>query len=123
MKIKRDAFLYLDGDDKRFAQCGTCVFGKSKCALAGGQSVNPTIGSCGFYVRGPAIPRTRPFAKMTPEQMGYVERQARCENCKHIEIEDRECDLFEQLNRALPELFDLDEKVHLHGCCNAQVPK
>lgn len=122
MKIKRDAFLYLDGGDNRFAQCGTCIFGKSKCALAGGHDVNPTIGSCGFYVRGPAVPRTKPFARMAPEQMGYVERKVRCENCQHFDRPNQDCELYELLNKQFPDLFDLEEGVHPHGCCNAQVP-
>jgi hypothetical protein len=123
MKIKRDAFLYFDGGDKHFAQCGTCIFGKSKCALAGGIDVNPTIGSCGLYVKGPPLPRSKPFAKLDPKDMGYVERQVRCENCYYFDYKEHDCELFELLNLHHPGIFDLEEDVKSYGCCNAQVPK
>jgi hypothetical protein len=31
--------------------------------------------------------------------------------------------LFRALNRDEPSLFDLDEKVVKHGCCNANTPR
>lgn len=121
MKVKRDAFLYLDGDDSRFAQCGTCVTGRSTCKIMGNTPVSAEFGSCGFYIRG-KVTLSLAIAHLTKQQTGYVERRVRCENCKFFRTEGR-CHLFYRLNRLAPEMFDLDEKVKPKGCCNAQSPR
>jgi hypothetical protein len=81
MKITRSAFLYLEGDDRMFAQCGTCVFGKSRCAIMGNAKVSAARGSCNFYINGPPT-SARDLANLTAEQAGYVERLVRCEHCR-----------------------------------------
>lgn len=121
VKIKRDAFLYLDGSDARFAQCGTCVTGYSTCKIMDNIRVSAEFGSCGFYMRGKAV-LTLAIAKLTKQQTGYVERRVRCENCKFFYHSISSCHLFYMLNKWKPEVFDLDTKVEKHGCCNAQTP-
>lgn len=122
MKIKRDAFLYLDGDDNRFAQCGTCVTGYEHCRIMGNVKVSAQNGSCGFYIRGKSV-LTLPIANLTKSQTGYVERQVRCENCKFFRPAISECHLYYLLNKKMPDIFDLDLHVKKHGCCNAQESK
>lgn len=118
MKIKRDAFLYLDGANEEFAQCRTCVFGNDTCSIMNDVAVSPEDGSCCFYIKGRRIEST--IASLTKKQTGYVERQVRCENCKFFSA--GECMLFHKLNGIFPEIFDLDEKIERYGCCNAQTP-
>lgn len=120
MKITRSAFLYLEGKDDDFAQCGTCVFGDDHCAVMNGRKVSADDGSCGFYAKG-APNACSIVANLSREQTGYVERQVRCGNCKFYG--SGHCNLFAQLNRDLPALFDLDEKVSRFGCCNSQEPR
>lgn len=124
MKIKRDAFLYLDSKDPRFAQCGTCIFGPSACSIMSGISVDAKTGSCGFYIGGSRRIHER-LASLTKRQTGYVERQVRCENCKFSapgRYGNHTCLLYRTLNKDHPGLFDLDEEIESLGCCNAQVP-
>lgn len=118
MKIQRSTFLYLEGDNAHFAQCGTCAFGKTRCVIMGNARVSAAIGSCNFYIRG--APIAQAIANLTREETGYVERAVRCANCKFFG--QGHCGLYRQLNRDLPALFDLDEKVHRNGCCNANEP-
>lgn len=122
MKIKRDAFLYLDGTDSRFAQCGTCVTGYNTCKIMGNTRVSVEYGSCGFYIRGRAV-LTLAIANLTKTQTGYVERRVRCENCKFFNYPRSGCRLFASLNKTDPEIWDLDDRVSPHGCCNAQTAK
>lgn len=119
-KIKRDAFLFLKGDDPRFAQCGTCAFGKDHCGVMGGSSVDPKIGSCGFYVEGNPIGII--VAYMTRKEVGYVERKVRCMNCGYF-TKGTTCGLYQQLNEKFPDMFDLDENVSKRDCCNANTAK
>jgi len=121
MKIKRDAFLYLDGDDSRFAQCGACVFGYTHCRLMDNHAVSAEFGSCGYYIEGKSVLHLA-VAKLTARQVGYVERRVRCENCRFYSSTGK-CQLFKHLNDVLPQFFSLDEKVERHGCCNAQLPE
>ena len=118
MKIKRDAFLYMEGDDSDFAQCGTCAFGRDECAVMGGDEVSARNGSCGLYAEGPELDYV--VADLTQEDVGYVERQVRCENCKFSR--GTTCNLFVTLNQTLPHLFALDVKIKPTACCNAQTP-
>lgn len=127
MKIKRDAFLYLDGSHGSFAQCGTCVTGKATCKIMDNVRVSAEYGSCGFYIEGRAV-LTLAIAKLTKEQTGYVERRVRCENCKYFRhragrTDVGKCHLYWMLNTSRPHEFDLDEDVKRLGCCNAQTPK
>ena len=124
MKVKRDAFLYLEGDDSRFAQCGTCVTGRSTCKIMGNTPVSAEFGSCGFYIRG-KVTLSVAIAHLTKQQTGYVERRVRCEHCKFVRAEAGrwKCHLFYTLTQKLPEMFDLDENVSKYGCCNANTPR
>jgi len=119
MRITRSTFLYLEGTNATFAQCGSCVFGKTRCAIMGDAKVSAAIGSCNFYIKGVPISE-RPIANLTADQAGYVERRVRCENCKFFG--QGHCGLYRQLNKELPELFNLAEKVSRYGCCNANTP-
>lgn len=123
MKLDRSAFLYMDpkGTLGRFAQCGSCrdwVSGDRRCVIHGPKVTVPASASCGLYVYGqPQLAGTRTRPIVTPEESGLVDREVRCENCKWF---DSVCNLFGILNKAKPEIFDLDPVVDPHGCCNAQ---
>jgi hypothetical protein len=129
-KITRATFLYMDpkAPEDEFAQCGTCVHFLKKlgrCELLGPKVEIDDDDSCGLYAHGTAEADEVPEALVTPEEAGLVDRQVRCENCKFFDpdSEPREhCDLYSQLNRILPKLFDLDRYVDEYGCCNAQTP-
>lgn len=130
MKIKRDAFLYMDPSGKnqaKFGQCATCrmavpIKGKMRCSIldieVGGND------SCGMYTPGPHNPsEAQHISKdVSPKDAGYVRRQVRCENCKFFDPDDGDCELFEMLNLYHPTIFDLEEMVDPRGCCNAQTP-
>lgn len=128
-KITRATYLYMDpkAPKGQFAQCGTCahfIEEKDRCELHGKDDDIDDDDSCGLYVRGPAS-TGEPQGFVTPEQSGFVSREVRCENCMFFDpdSEPREhCDLYSQLNRILPKLFDLDRYVKAQGCCNAQTP-
>jgi len=116
VKIKRDAFLYLEGNNAKFAQCGSCALGWSTCAIMGNTRVSPVKGSCGFYIKGQPTP-DRHIANLTRAQTGYVERPVRCENCRFYG--QGHCGLYRALNKNMGAIFDLDEKVDAEACCNA----
>lgn len=124
-KNTRDCFLYMEPKPPvdQFAQCGTCrlyVSGVSRCSILGPDVEVPEGASCGSYVHGE--PHEQPIrASTTPEEVGLVFHQVRCSNC--VSFADRKCNLYIQLNKALPDLFDLDENVSAFACCNAQKPK
>src|SRR5215472_2862482 len=122
-KVKRDAFLYLDpqGNADEFAQCGTCkeFLSGDICYIFG--SPVSSRGSCGLYIPGKADPEWKAEGRfVSPEEAGYVERPVRCENCAFFEAGN--CGLFDTLNDALPDVFDLETVVDAKGCCNAQTP-
>lgn len=129
MKLKRDAFLYLDPrfqPKARFAQCSTCRdwVADRHCVIHGPKITVRSTASCGFYVWGvphPAGTETR--MRVTPEESGLVDREVRCENCRHYDPKGSECEFYDKLNVELPDLFDLDVKVDKQGCCNAQQPE
>lgn len=119
-KIDRSAFLYLDGTDKQFAQCGTCyAFNREaeRCGLMGPKVDVDADDTCGAYLQGEW---SGPF-KLTrfykPEELGFLkDADVRCENCKYG---GADCALYVKLNEELPNLFDLDTKIAPRGCCNA----
>lgn len=129
-KITRATFLYFDPKTPKdeFAQCGTCVHfleDQGRCELHGADVEVDDDDSCGLYVHGEAEEGEKPEGLVTPEESGLVSREVRCENCMFFDpdSEAREhCDLYTQLNRILPKLFDLDRYVKAQGCCNAQTP-
>lgn len=126
-KIERDAFLYLDpsGPDKdNFAQCGTCKWfnaDRERCAVLREGDVVKAADSCGYYAEGEATTED-PMGLFTPDEVGFVKRKVRCENCSWFKPGDG-CDLYYRLNKFQPEWFDLDTKVDPRGCCNANTEK
>lgn len=127
-RLSRDAFLYLDNLDEidDFAQCSTCrdwVEGDDRCFIHGSQLEVLGTMSCGFYVCGTPLEEGSPtFGLVSPMESGLVDREVRCENCRHL-VEESICGFFKTLNEALPELFALDIEIDRRGCCNAQQPK
>jgi len=128
-RITRSTFLYFDSKPpkSKFAQCATCVHflrREERCELHGPDDDVDDDDSCGLYVHGEAL-GVHPLSLVTPEQSGLVSRQVRCENCRFFDPDDEprvHCDLYTQLNRMLPALFELDRYVQAKGCCNAQTP-
>ena len=124
VKIARDAFLYLAPQSPvdAHAQCGSCLMyvpSIERCAIMGEARVTAGM-SCGLYVHG--VPHDQVVIRaVTPKEAGLVDRQVRCENC--VAFSAGECDLYKKINRALPDMFDLDAKVDAKGCCNAQTPR
>jgi hypothetical protein len=129
-KLTRSTFLYLAprfAPKTRFAQCSTCrdwVTGDRRCVIHGPKVTVPGTASCGFYVWGVPKPKgTATSAKVTPEESGLVDREVRCENCTWGDNGATLCGLYRILNQKMPTMFDLDEKIDPHGCCNAQQPR
>jgi len=130
--IKRDAFLYLepksDKHRENFAKCSDCMMWTGKehnvCVIHGPKVKVTGSMSCGLYVEGDPAPDHVEMAKpmVTAKESGLVDRPVRCENCAHAEPEEKECELYEELNESLPALFDLDKKIDPKGCCNANTP-
>jgi hypothetical protein len=139
-KIKRDAFLYMAparvSQNDAFAQCSSCrMFVPPKgCLVLGSRfPVSADDGTCGVYIAWPpgdkpdkkaVAEHTRQLAAglpatFTPEEVGYVERQVRCENCTYFKKAAYQCGLYLALNKAMPMMFDLDPDVDQYGCCNA----
>jgi hypothetical protein len=122
--IGRWAFLYLEpltpeqsGD---FAQCSSCSLflpGKKRCAVFGPDDVVKANASCGLYISGKPKDDQRITSSITPVEAGYVEGQVRCENCSWYK--DGTCDLYAQLDQAMPDTFRLGSTVSPKGCCNA----
>jgi hypothetical protein len=122
-RIKRDAFLYLDGKKADFAQCSSCCFFDQdysgsyagKCALFKKEVDGDD--TCGMYVPGPfsGISNAK---RVTPEEAGFLkDTSVRCENCRYGG--GGVCRLFEMLNRRMPKTFELDTKISPKSCCNA----
>lgn len=148
IKNTRDAFLYFNhrpnSPKTQFAQCVTCRMfvpdeymgtdnDKDLCIAHGSKVKVGEEYSCGLYSgwpKGPPNPQViRDHAaelkkgipgSVTPKESGLVERQVRCENCAFFQ---GHCELYRVLNKALPKLWDLDEKVDPYGCCNANIEK
>jgi hypothetical protein len=126
-KVQRDAFLYMDhkGDPETFAQCGSCImFTGTGCTIHSPDVKVSSDMSCGFYVHGePELGKRGHEQKLvTPIESGLVKRQVRCENCSHVDSENKKCNLFAELNKLDPYKFNLKEEIDLYGCCNAQTP-
>lgn len=130
-KIKRDAFLYLEPQGQstgKFAQCASCAMWTGDNGLTctiHGKDVEVSGGmSCGLYV--PGAPHTDMVGKemeaVTPQESGLIDAETRCENCRHFEYQENECELFDELNESHPDKFELDETVSPKGCCNAFMP-
>jgi hypothetical protein len=120
-KIDRSAFIYLNpkGDKTQFAQCGTCVAfmpGKERCGFFGKDDKVVANASCGLYVHGKPHDDQPITNAVTPSAAGYVLGQVRCENCTWYV--DKKCELFEKLNKSMPDVFDCDPAVAELGCCN-----
>jgi hypothetical protein len=121
-KIDRSAFIYLapKSEKEQFAQCATCVAflpGKERCAWFSKNDKVIGNASCSLYVNGEPNDDQEIRDSVTPEEAGYVEGQVRCENCTHVKGDT--CTLFQKLNQALPDLFELDSKIEDKACCNA----
>lgn len=129
-RVERDAFLYLTpsgADPSQFAQCGTCRdFTGTRCRILGRRTLVLSVDSCGLYVPGkPHLEDAgREVPAVTPKEAGFVRRQVRCQNCAFFKPGTGlgTCSLFALLNRTLPRVFSLDERVHPLACCNAQTP-
>jgi hypothetical protein len=118
--IERDAFLYMEHGD---AQCGTCWLFTSigqRCAVLPQDLEVHAEDSCGYYGPGTQVEGSHPM--FTPEEVGFVRRAVRCENCYHFDKKESECYLYVTLNKD-PKIFDLDSRVSPKGCCNAQAPR
>ncbi len=128
-KLKRDAFLYLNPRPPvaEFAQCAECsmwVDGDDLCTIHGPNITVPGTASCGLFIFGVTQPKGTPTkAVVTPEESGLVDREVRCENCLWGGPEEYICQLFDMLNRYMPDIFDLDTAIEPKGCCNAQQPR
>jgi hypothetical protein len=125
-KIERSAFLYLEGANRDFAQCGTCYAyapDDKRCALFGPKvSVAPTD-SCGFYLKayGSEAPALTTKNRVSPKDAGFYKGSVRCENCYYGG--GGKCGLYQELNKKLPDYFDLDINIEPRACCNAFTPK
>jgi hypothetical protein len=129
-KLTRDTFLYLDPvpDVDDFAQCSTCSMWmvNNLCSIHGSGVYVPGTASCGLYIYGQ--PNTDPQPGdtkdiVTPTESGLVDRPVRCENCRWGGPQEYECQLFDLLNRYMPDIFELDTAIDPKGCCNAQQPR
>jgi hypothetical protein len=124
MKHKRDTFLYMEGNIKDFAQCSSCIMWlskRNKCMIHSESVKIDGDDSCGLYVQGAPREDGTCLGLVTPKESGLVDRQVRCENCFHFG--ENKCGLFDNLNKKMPDQFDLDINVKPRACCNAQVPK
>jgi hypothetical protein len=127
-KLGAETFLYLSPEQgvDDFAQCSTCrdwVAGDDLCYIHGRHVEVKGSMSCGLYVYGePLAEGHATYAMVSPTESGLVDREVRCENCKH-QVEEYTCGFFTTLNEKLPELFDIDTGIDPKGCCNAQTPR
>ena len=97
--------------------------GLRRCAVIGKEtSISPT-GSSIYYGFGTPTDNQPINARFTAEEIGYVDRQVRCINCKFVNIKKSHCKLYKLLNTLASWIFDLDYKIDLFGCCNFQTPK
>lgn len=127
----RSTFLYMepaDDNNDDFAQCETCVEwikDTDRCYLHRKHDEIDGDDSCGLYVEGEPRTGVEPIGLVTPEVSGLVSEQTRCHNCNAFDGRDPNrihCDFFVQLNRMLPKLFNLKERIKPNACCNAMIP-
>lgn len=152
-KIERDAFLFLvpkfPGKQQNFAQCVDCrmfvpekfLNGKmsgDRCIVHGSNVKIDDDDSCGFMVPWPTeggkpnpevvADHAAELLKMIPgsvdpEESGLVSRRVQCHRCRFADGAVANCGLYETLNDAFPDVFDMDPEIETHSCCNAQMPK
>jgi len=125
-KIGAEAFLYLSPEPNTpdFAQCSSCrdwITGDNLCAIHGPFIEVLGSMSCGLYVYGEPLPEGhRTMALVSAQESGLVDREVRCENCRFAMKEATICGLYDMINEAMPDLFDIDINIDPKGCCNAQ---
>lgn len=123
-KITRDAFLYIGGPgDKQCRSCWLFAEDKKRCLVLPKNFEVVAADSCGYWgyqepFERQEVPDNLPT--FTPEEVGFVSRKVRCENC--VYFDDDECNFYKMLNDRFPQDFDLDTEVEATGCCNAQTP-
>jgi hypothetical protein len=132
MKRDRSAFAYMepDPDTKKFAQCGTCAMFLRKverCHWLGPDDKVDADDSCVMYVQGEPSddPKAKPTGALEPKTVGLFDGRVRCENCNAHDFRDparKHCDLFVQLNRMFPRMWNLKTEIKPHACCNAWAP-
>jgi hypothetical protein len=133
-KLNRSIFLYsqpsLDyvAPLDEYAQCSTCsrLCGPlmNTCSVLGPQPLitEPPRMSCNVYAYGPQVDEVPERASFTKEEVGFVHRLVRCENCFYGGYMGGRCGNYVMLNRLLPSIYDLDETISPHGCCTQQTP-
>lgn len=115
-KIKKSAVLYLHKPDTQY-QCKDCSMWLSKterCTIHGPSDVIKGYGSCGLFVKGPAM-SGKPMNEVTTLESGYAENRPgfSCKRCKYFLDEDWDC-------REVDRFSDGDDYgvIHPDGCCN-----
>src|SRR5882672_9127130 len=117
-KIKRDAFLYIDGKGFDTGQCSSCklwVRDADVCLIHGLHVKIKSSASCGLYVKGKPASAGLAQALVTPEESGLVVRKVRCENCRFAWKGATVCGLYQSLTEHTPGIFDLDTKIEPQG--------
>ena len=128
----RSAFGYMEPhpDTPEFGQCRTCrlwLRKVKKCYWLRPQDHVDAADSCIMYGQGAPNddPNAKPTGTFAPDVVGFYDGSVRCENCNARDFRDPtkpHCDFFVQLNRMLPKLFDLEERIKPRACCNAFDP-
>jgi hypothetical protein len=130
-KVNRSAFIYMEPRGKninKFAQCATCNMWTgakhNTCTVMGPHVEVKGSMSCALYANGEPMPEAagHEMISTTPEEAGLIDTKVRCENCKYVDAKNFKCQLFAQLNRRVPQIFNLNESVHPKACCNAFMP-
>jgi hypothetical protein len=122
----------LPADGKHRKGCDLCVVIGSQEGVDGGKN----RGSCGEFASWPTTDATpdqdvikEHAAKLatgvggsaTKEEVGYVERKVRCENCFFGEDDVTKCGFYIELSEKTPEYFKDDGKIEEpKSCCNTQ---
>jgi hypothetical protein len=110
------------------AQCGSCHNwgkGNKRCYYLQAKDKVDADDSCGLYGQGKPQATVEPSGQYTKAELGFVDEQVRCENCREFDNRDPKhlhCDFYAQLTRILPLQFQLDKNVNPKGCCNAMMP-
>jgi hypothetical protein len=147
-RLTRSVFLYLepregiDGKDY-FGLCGSCrnfvpeammrgAVRGNRCAILGSNMPITDDSFCRVYIPtndGQACDDCQSHAaeEMIEGQrgavnswdVGYVQDDTgRCSDCRHFEIGENECAMFEALNEKLPAVFDLNCEVKPGAKCS-----
>jgi hypothetical protein len=134
-----------------FGQCSNCAqfvpeasmhgtVRGARCVLLGSEFSVTDDSSCGFWqpwavgvpcqaiVDSNAAELARGLrGAVSPSTAGYVyDTRVRCQHCRMADMDGDgtgipECELYQALNEALPEVFDLDKTIEGAACCNAWV--